>query len=93
MLNFRSNQKSKPSNKKAKRKLRNENLEFMLKSSETLLEDFIELECQVNSLCSVLHVRYYAGINFSFYSKSIGKLKCVSNNVDITVKKVLLQQK
>jgi hypothetical protein len=47
MLHFRSNNKAKQSNKKTKRKLRNENLEFMLKSSETLLEDFIELECQV----------------------------------------------
>ena len=47
MLNSSSNNKSKQSSKKTKRKLRNENLELMLKSSETLLEDFIELECQV----------------------------------------------
>lgn len=31
-----------------RRKLKNDNLELMLQSSETLLEDFIELEVQVN---------------------------------------------
>lgn len=37
-----------------KRKLRNHNLDLMLKSSETLLEDYIELEVQV-------------GINFKIF--------------------------
>lgn len=32
----------------AKRKLRNHNLDEMLKSSETLLEDYIEFEVQVD---------------------------------------------
>ena len=51
-------QKSKNSNDKKKRqnsshnirrKLKNDNLETMLKSSETLLEDFIEFEVQVHA--------------------------------------------
>ena len=53
MLHFRyqKSKSSKEQNKKqpnAKRKLRNQNLDQMLKSSETLLEDYIEFEVQVN---------------------------------------------
>ncbi len=55
MMHFRS-QKSKTVDKKnrnsitnLRRKLKNDNLELMLKSSETLLEDFIELDVQVNA--------------------------------------------
>ncbi len=50
MLNFRyqkSKSTSKDQNKKIRRKLKNENLDLMLKSSNILLEDYIELECQV----------------------------------------------
>lgn len=59
MLHFRY-QKTKPSKEhtkkqsNTKRKLRNHNLDLMLKSSETLLEDYIELEVQV-------------GINFKIF--------------------------
>lgn len=51
MLNFRyqkSKSTSKDQNKKIRRKLKNENLDLMLKSSNILLEDYIELECQVS---------------------------------------------
>ena len=43
----KSHDKSKRKNSLNRRKLKNENLDLMLKSSETLLEDFIELEVQV----------------------------------------------
>lgn len=65
----KSNDKRRSNSIKSRRLLKNENLELMLKSSETLLEDYIELEVQF-----------------------IGRLKCVPNTVDITVKKNLLQQ-
>lgn len=42
----KSHDKSKRKNSLNRRKLKNENLDLMLKSSETLLEDFIELEVQ-----------------------------------------------
>ncbi len=61
--------KSKRFNSLDRRKLNNHNLDLILKSSETLLEDYVELEVQY-----------------------IGKLKCVPNTVDITVKKNLLKQ-
>ena len=51
MLNFRyqkSKSTSKDQNKKIRRKLKNENLDLMLKSSNILLEDYIEFECQVS---------------------------------------------
>jgi hypothetical protein len=64
-----SGNKSKRTNSLNRRKLNNDNLDLMLKSSETLLEDYIELEVQY-----------------------IGKLKCVPNTVDITIKKNLLKQ-
>jgi hypothetical protein len=35
------------SNSKQRRKLRNDNLDLILKSSEALMEDFIELEVKV----------------------------------------------
>lgn len=65
----KSNEKRRSNSIKSRRILKNENLDLMLKSSETLLEDYIELEVQF-----------------------IGRLKCVPNTVDITVKKNLLQQ-
>ncbi len=40
--------KGDPNNAPRRRKLKNENLELMLKSSEFLLEDFVELEAQVS---------------------------------------------
>lgn len=44
-----SNNKSENKNVQKRRKLRNENLELILQSSEALLEDFIELEAKVSN--------------------------------------------
>jgi hypothetical protein len=44
MFNIVSNNKNLPK----RRKLRNENLELILVSSEALLEDFVEMEAKVN---------------------------------------------
>ena len=44
MFNIVNNNK----NLQKRRKLRNENLELILVSSEALLEDFIEMEAKVN---------------------------------------------
>ena len=55
-----------------RRKLKNDHLELMLKSSETLLEDFIELEVQVQKKNNFIVIGNHSfQIKYCFLNQSL----------------------